>query len=82
MLYRKGKAYSLKLFCRFASDGTGMPEIAQALKPRIKEVMNRLFGIDTMTRIDICIERLKSDADDDAGADDPELENQDVNTGL
>jgi hypothetical protein len=81
VLYRKGKAYSLKLYCQFARDGVGMPEIAQQLTPRLKEVMNRLFGIDTMNKIDIIIERLKSD-DDDTEADEPAPENRDVDTGL
>lgn len=81
VLYRKGKAYSLKLCCQFARDGVGMPEITQQLTPRIKEVMNRLFGIDTMNKIDIIIERLRSE-DDDSDADEPAPENRDVNTGL
>ena len=81
VLYRKGKAYSLKLCCQFASGGAGMPEIARQLTPRIKEVMNRLFGIDTMNKIDICIERLRSE-DDDADTDEAAPENRDVNTGL
>jgi hypothetical protein len=79
VLYRKGKTYSLKLCCQFASGSVGMPEITQQLTPRIKEVMNRLFGIDTMNKIDICIERLRADDDD---AEEAVPENQDVDTGL
>ena len=82
LLFRSGKKYSLKLFCQFSREGAGMPEIAQELRPRIKEVMNKLFGIDTMSDITICIEKLRSDEDDtedgeEAGIIVPEQKNAD-----
>lgn len=83
VLYRRGKKYSLKLFCLFANDGVGLPEITQKLKPRVQEVMNKLFGIDTMTGISICIERMKDDEDEEGDA--PEFvvtEPKHVDTGL
>ena len=83
VLYRRGKKYSLKLFCLFANDGVGLPEITQELKPRVQEVMNKLFGIDTMTGISICIERMKED--EDGEGDSPEFvvtEPKHVDTGL
>ncbi|MBR1953386.1 MAG: hypothetical protein IKA32_12455 [Lentisphaeria bacterium] len=72
ILYRSGKKYSLKLCCLFSSDGVGLPEITQELKKRIQEVMNKLFGIETMTGISICIERMKED-DTDGEEDSPEV---------
>lgn len=83
VLYHRGKKYSLKLFCLFANDGVGLPEITQKLKPRVQEVMNKLFGIDTMTGISICIERMKDDEDEEGDA--PEFvvtEPKHVDTGL
>ena len=80
---RREKKYSLKLFCLFANDGVGLPEITQKLKPRVQEVMNKLFGIDTMTGISICIERMKDDEDEEG--DTPEFvvtEPKHVDTGL
>jgi hypothetical protein len=68
VLYRRGKKYSLKLYCLFANDGVGLPEITQEMKARIQEVMNKLFGIDTMTGISICIERMKDDEDEEDGS--------------
>ena len=65
VLYRRGKKYSLKLCCLFSNDGVGLPEITQELKPRVQEVMNKLFGIDTMTGISICIERMRDDEDEE-----------------
>ena len=60
-----------------------MPEITRELKPRIKDVMNKLFGIDTMKEITICIERLKSPQDEDsAEAADSFEESPDADTGL
>ena len=72
ILYRSGKKYSLKLCCMFSSHGVGLPEITQELKPRIQEIMNKLFGINTMTGISICIERMKED-DADEEEDSPEV---------
>lgn len=72
ILYRSGKKYSLKLCCMFSSHGVGLPEITQELKPRIQEIMNKLFGINTMTGISICIERMKED-DADEEEDTPEV---------
>ena len=66
VLYRRGKRYSLKLFCLFSGEGAGLPEISQELKPRIREVMNNLFGIETMAEISICIERMTNDDDEDS----------------
>lgn len=64
LLFKQGKHYSMKLFCQFSREGSGLPEIAQELKPRLKDVMNKLFGIDTMSDISICIEKLKADEAD------------------
>ena len=64
LLYRKNNQYSMRLYCLFSREGSGMPEITQELKPRLKEVMSKLFGIDTLNDISICIERLK-EADDE-----------------
>lgn len=83
VLYRRGKKYSLKLYCLFASDGAGLPEITQEMKNRIQEVMNKLFGINTMTGISICIERMKDDEDEEG--DTPEFvvtEPKNVDSGL
>jgi hypothetical protein len=85
VLYRKGKKYSLALYCQFSKEGAGMPEIAQELKVRIKEVMNKLFGIDTMNEVSICIERLKDgedDVDSDENGEFAVSEVKDVNTGI
>lgn len=85
VLYRRGKKYSLALYCQFSKEGTGMPEIAQDLKVRIKEVMNKLFGIDTMNEVSICIEQLKDDenaADFDENGELAIPEVKDVNTGI
>ena len=85
VLYRRGKKYSLALYCQFSKEGTGMPEIAQDLKVRIKEVMNKLFGIDTMNEVSICIEQLKDDenaADFDENGELSIPEVKDVNTGI
>jgi hypothetical protein len=85
VLYRKGKKYSLALYCLFSKEGAGMPEIAHELKGRIKEVMNKLFGIDTMSEVSICIERLKDGEDDADSGEEGEFvipESKDVNTGI
>ena len=84
VLYRRGKKYSLALYCQFSKEGTGMPEIAQELKVRIKEVMNKLFGIDTMNEVSICIEQLKDgdDVDSDGNGEFAVPEVKDVNTGI
>ena len=84
VLYRRGKRYSLKLFCLFSGEGAGLPKISQELKPRIREVMNNLFGIETMAEISICIERMTNDDDEDSEerADFVATEPENDNSGL
>lgn len=69
LLFKRGKNYSLKIFCSFERSGSGLPEIVQELKPRLKEVMKELFGIGTMTDISICIEKLRQEEEDEAEAE-------------
>ncbi|MBQ7207938.1 MAG: hypothetical protein IJS01_09095 [Lentisphaeria bacterium] len=59
LIFRHGKIYSMKLFCRFERGSAGMPEIAADMRQRLTEVMMQQFGIDSLKEITICVERLK-----------------------
>ena len=70
LIFQRGKKYQMKLFCTFDGNGSGMPEISGELRSRIKEAMESLFGIRSLTDISICIERLNKDDAEAADTDD------------
>lgn len=69
-LYRKGKFYSLTLFCSYAAGDAGVPELAGKLKPQLWETLKTMFGITNLRSIRIQIEKLSVADDEDAQQDD------------
>ena len=61
MLYRCGKRFSMTLCCSFSADGKGLPAISDEVKPRMLEMLHRVFGIDTLQEIRFQIEALTSE---------------------
>lgn len=61
MLYRRGKRFSMTLCCSFSAEGKGLPAISDEVKPRMLEMLHRVFGIDTLQEICFQIEALSSE---------------------
>ena len=61
MLYRRGKRFSMTLCCSFSAEGKGLPAISDEVKPRMLEMLHRVFGIDTLQEIRFQIEALSSE---------------------
>jgi hypothetical protein len=55
-LTRKGKEYQLTIYCRYLlSDQAGLPSFCDEFKPRLKEALQKGFGINTLTDIRLWI---------------------------
>ena len=61
MLYRNGKRFSMTLCCSFSADGRGLPAISDEIKPKMLQMLHRVFGIDTLQTIRFQIEALTSE---------------------
>lgn len=64
-LFRKGRNYSLRICCTYDTDGKGVAELVQEFKPRLREVMKELFGIESLKDITLCVEHIQEK--DDSG---------------
>lgn len=72
MLYRRGKRFSMTLCCSFSAEGKGLPAISDEVKPRIIEMLHRVFGIDSLQEIRFQIEALSSEIPFDDDGEKPE----------
>ncbi len=57
-LYRRGKIYFLTLFCNFSAGEKGLPELSGELKVQLLEMLEKMFGITTLKRVRIQVEKL------------------------
>ena len=60
-LFRRRRAYLMTLCCAYGG-GDGVPALADELKPRLLSVLKTTFGIETMKRIKVVIEKLDGSA--------------------
>ena len=60
-LYRRGNRYLMTLCCSFSAEGKGLPAISDEVKPKMQEMLHRVFGIDTLQEIRFQIEALSSE---------------------
>lgn len=56
-MFRRGKVYMLTLFCEFRGS-SGVPDVADRLRPQLKEKLKRLFGLEALRSIKIVVEKL------------------------
>lgn len=60
-LFRRGKIYLMTLFCTY-NGGSGIPSLADGLKPRLLNALKDTFGIDSLKRIKVVVEKLDETA--------------------
>lgn len=56
-MFRRGKEYILALFCEFRGT-SGVPDVAERLRPQLKERLKQLFGLEALRSIRIVVEKL------------------------
>ena len=57
-LFRRGKVYSMTLLCVYGGGESGIPELAANFKPRIIDSLKSTFGIDSLKRIKVVVEKM------------------------
>ena len=60
-LYRRGKTYLMTLFCIYEGGG-GIPALSDELKPRVLDSLKRIFGIVSLKRIKLVVEKMHAPA--------------------
>lgn len=81
-LYRKGKNYSLLLYCTFFAGGKGVPEISEKIREKIRVTLQTQFGISTLQRIDFRVEELEGSTTDGTSENEEENKEFDADLGI
>ena len=60
-LFRRGKEYLMTIFCTYGG-GDGIPAVSDGFKPRVLDSLKRTFGIESLKRIKLVVEKMDARA--------------------
>ena len=66
IIREKGKKYLIGIRAAYAEGAVGLPEISEALKPQILDLLKQQFGIENVETITFSVDRLAEKSEEDA----------------
>ena len=66
IIREKGKKYLIGIRAAYSEGAVGLPEISEALKPQILDLLKQQFGIENVETITFSVDRLAEKSEEDA----------------
>jgi hypothetical protein len=66
IIREKGKKYLIGIRAAYSEGAVGLPEISEALKPQILDLLKQQFGIENVETIIFSVDRLAEKSEEDA----------------